>query len=115
LLHEQLTQLGRLPHASKPSDLAGALHTFASSLRTRYEPRGAYHGPTLLISASDPWPRESLAVRNERDVYDGWKIWAPNLSHSEAEGNHMTVLSLPHARVLASLVGDYIGHNSPPC
>jgi amino acid adenylation domain-containing protein len=102
LLHERLVRLGLMPRRSDAGLLKSSFWNFAACLRTTYRPSGSYADPLHLMLVRDP----ALGAQEDQERLDGavrgWRRWAPGLVASEAPGNHMTALKLPHVLALAS-------------
>ncbi|MDD5037179.1 MAG: alpha/beta fold hydrolase, partial [Methylococcaceae bacterium] len=96
LLHGRLVRVGLMPKRSEPEALRGTLRTFASCLRTGYQPDGEYPCAMHLVLVRDDSLDEAAdSLRNE-EMVAGWKHWAPHLLFWQSEGNHMSVIKKPH-------------------
>jgi thioesterase domain-containing protein len=94
--------VGLIQRNTSPELLRGVLGTFGAALRTRYRPQRPYFGPLRLVLAPEPRPDEHAGRHQQRDVLQGWRQWAPNITHWQGQGNHMTVLRHPHVQALAN-------------
>jgi thioesterase domain-containing protein len=70
-----------------------------ANLATCYAPTSTYAGPVQFISAA-----EGLHHLQER--LDSWRMFAPHLNDVRMPGNHMTMLSAPHAGTLGNWLGE---------
>jgi thioesterase domain-containing protein len=104
LLHRLLVKEGVVPARSSPAVLRGPLRTFAMSLRTHYRPGEVYPGQVRLVLVDDQRLDTETNRKNQEQIVEGWKRWAPNLVYTHAAGNHMTILKSPYVQALASLV-----------
>ncbi len=101
LLHDRLVEVGFLNRRTTPMVLQGTLRSFASSVRTRYQPRSSFKGPLSLVLVADPKLSGVANIsRYEKSVQE-WRRWAPGVSTWNAPGNHMTILDEPYVQVLA--------------
>jgi arthrofactin-type cyclic lipopeptide synthetase C len=101
-LHQAMVRVGLIQRNTSPELLRGVLGTFGAALRTRYRPQRPYFGPLRLVLAPEPRPDEHAGRYQQRDVLQGWRQWAPNITHWQGQGNHMTVLRHPHVQALAN-------------
>ncbi|WP_343792153.1 alpha/beta fold hydrolase, partial [Dokdonella soli] len=112
LLHREMVRLGQMPKRSEPDVLMGTLRTFASCLRTQYKPATVYPGQVRLVLLQNPVSDEDADRREQSRLIEGWRNWAPNLSHWKGPGNHMTAFDLPHVRVIANWLRDLLKKQS---
>jgi thioesterase domain-containing protein len=104
LLHNCLIKEGLLPRRSQPDALNGPLKTFAASIRTQYSPKAPYQRQMQLVLVDDATLGQDANRQRQKDIVEGWKLWAPNLVVRHASGNHLTVLNLPHVFSLARVI-----------
>jgi len=104
LLHEYLVKEGVLPRRSGPDLLRGPLRAIAAALRTIYIPEKVYVGPVKLVMADDPELSDDANKQRQATVVANWKKWIPNVTVVLAPGNHMTMLTDPHANELARIL-----------
>jgi thioesterase domain-containing protein len=109
LIHGRLVSEGLMPRRSKPEVLHGMLQTFARSLRTYFNPRTPYSGPSQLILVRDSKMDAETDRRRREDCASKWRQWAPNLICLQAPGNHITALKSPHVIELARMVRNTTG------
>ncbi|MDP9051181.1 MAG: alpha/beta fold hydrolase [Acidobacteriota bacterium] len=103
-LHRILVRENLCPESSNPDMLRGPLRTFAMALRTPYRPGSLYQGPSRLVLVDDPKTVRQENMKKQRQLFDAWRRWAPNLVYTHAPGNHVTVLKPPNVRALARLL-----------
>jgi len=104
ILHDRLITVGLLPPQSDPKLLRGPFRTFATCLRTTYQPSQTYSQAVRLVAVKDPRIDGTANQRRQVQMADGWRRWAPRLICSLGSGNHMTVLNAPHVDLLATYV-----------
>jgi thioesterase domain-containing protein len=100
LLHSALIKAGLLGAATSSRALNSVVRVLQANLATSYSPRGRYLGTLRLISAADATDEEL-----QRRVV-GWRNYATTVKQAQITGNHMTVLSIPHVRALARMLGE---------
>ena len=104
LLHSRLVNAGIMHRRSQPDLFRGSLRTFGTALRTHYQPHEPYQGPVQLALADDERLTEDANRERHKCVIDGWRRWAPDLSHVHIPGNHLTLLKSPHVSKLVRLL-----------
>jgi arthrofactin-type cyclic lipopeptide synthetase C len=108
LLHKRLVKRGGVPRRSHPDILRGPLRTFGMSLRSQFRPGVPYKGELHLVLPDDA--ELGFGSRGRKQSAEAtiqmWRKWAPELIYHHAPGSHMTMLKMPHASFLASLIRD---------
>jgi thioesterase domain-containing protein len=100
MVHAGMVRVGLIPARSRPETLKGGLRTFATTLRTDYQPQRPYRGPLRLVIVADhPTDVQAHEQHNQAKVA-GWRELAPQLSCWTGPGNHMTILKPPQAAEL---------------
>jgi thioesterase domain-containing protein len=100
MVHAGMVRVGLIPARSRPETLKGGLRTFATTLRTDYQPQRPYPGPMRLVIVADPPVDAPGHEQRKQTKVAGWRELAPQLSCWKGPGNHMTVLKPPHAAEL---------------
>ncbi|CAI8787994.1 amino acid adenylation domain-containing protein [Kosakonia quasisacchari] len=95
-LHQLLIETGIYTRNTPLSLLAGVFHVMFANLNTSYIPRTHYQGVLHMINAQEA----NAAEREQREAV--WREHATHCSTLLSPGNHMTMLSTPHAGALAS-------------
>jgi hypothetical protein len=107
LLHKRLLKSGGVPRRSHPDILRGPLRTFGMSLRSQFRPSVPYKGELHLVLPDDELGFGSRVRKQSAEAtIQMWRKWAPELIYHHAPGGHMTMLKMPHASFLASLIRD---------
>ncbi|CAI8726110.1 arthrofactin-type cyclic lipopeptide synthetase C [Pseudomonas sp. IT-P260] len=96
LLHEGMVRAGVLSERAVPDAMHGPVRTFASALRTVYQPRLAYTGPVRLVLVDDPTLDEWGNQREQAAVLEGWQRQVSDLAVWYGPGNHFTILKAPN-------------------
>ncbi|MGP6459925.1 non-ribosomal peptide synthase/polyketide synthase [Pseudomonas parakoreensis] len=96
LLHEGMVRAGVLSERSAPDAMHGPVRTFASALRTVYQPRLAYTGPVRLVLVDDPTLDEWGNQREQAAMLEGWQRQVSDLAVWYGPGNHFTILKAPN-------------------
>ncbi|WBU50059.1 amino acid adenylation domain-containing protein [Kosakonia pseudosacchari] len=94
-LHQLLIEAGVYTHNTPLSLLAGVFHVLYANLNTSYIPRKRYQGMLHSINAQEA----NGAERAQREAI--WREYATHFTTVLSPGNHMTMLTAPHAGVLA--------------
>jgi arthrofactin-type cyclic lipopeptide synthetase C len=97
VLHERAVRAGLMSSRSDADALKGPLRTFASCMRTAYQPAFVYPEFVRIVLLSDQrcFNRNSWRVDEQRRL-EGWRKYGSDLEFSRGPGNHMTVLKPPH-------------------
>nr|WP_315438069.1 non-ribosomal peptide synthase/polyketide synthase [uncultured Pseudomonas sp.] len=96
LLHEGMVRAGVLSERAAPDAMHGPVRTFASALRTVYQPRLAYTGPVRLVLVDDPTLDEWGNQREQAAMLEGWQRQVSDLAVWYGPGNHFTILKAPN-------------------
>nr|QDF82259.1 non-ribosomal peptide synthetase [Pseudomonas sp.] len=96
LLHDGMVRAGVLSERAAPDAMHGPVRTFASALRTVYQPRLAYTGPVRLVLVDDPTLDEWGNQREQAAVLAGWQRQVSDLAVWYGPGNHFTILKAPN-------------------
>ncbi|MEN5046579.1 non-ribosomal peptide synthase/polyketide synthase [Pseudomonas koreensis] len=96
LLHAGMVRAGVLSERAAPDAMHGPVRTFASALRTVYQPRLAYTGPVRLVLVDDPTLDEWGNQREQAAVLEGWQRQVSDLAVWYGPGNHFTILKAPN-------------------
>ena len=96
LLHEGMVRAGVLSERAAPDAMHGPVRTFASALRTVYQPRLAYSGPVRLVLVDDPTLDEWGNQREQAAMLEGWQRQVSDLAVWYGPGNHFTILKAPN-------------------
>ncbi|EZP30954.1 non-ribosomal peptide synthase/polyketide synthase [Pseudomonas sp. RIT288] len=96
LLHAGMVRAGVLSERAAPNAMHGPVRTFASALRTVYQPRLAYTGPVRLVLVDDPTLDEWGNQREQAAVLEGWQRQVSDLAVWYGPGNHFTILKAPN-------------------
>ncbi|KPG85161.1 non-ribosomal peptide synthetase [Pseudomonas sp. RIT-PI-o] len=96
LLHEGMVRAGVLSARTTPQSLLGSTRTFASALRTVYQPRQRYSGPVRLALVDDPTLDAAGNQREQAAMIEGWRREVTDLTVWYGPGNHFTLLKAPN-------------------
>jgi arthrofactin-type cyclic lipopeptide synthetase C len=96
LLHAGMVRAGVLSERAAPDAMHGPVRTFASALRTVYQPCLAYSGPVRLVLVDDPTLDEWGNQREQAAVLAGWQRQVSDLAVWYGPGNHFTILKAPN-------------------
>ncbi|MBI6946015.1 non-ribosomal peptide synthase/polyketide synthase [Pseudomonas koreensis] len=96
LLHEGMVRAGVLSERAATDAMHGPVRTFASALRTVYQPRLAYSGPVRLVLVDDPTLDEWGNQREQAAMLEGWQRQVSDLAVWYGPGNHFTILKAPN-------------------
>ncbi|CAI8756612.1 Arthrofactin synthetase C [Pseudomonas sp. IT-93MI4] len=96
MLHDGMVRAGVLSERAAPDAMHGPVRTFASALRTVYQPRLAYTGPVRLVLVDDPTLDEWGNQREQAAVLEGWQRQVSDLAVWYGPGNHFTILKAPN-------------------
>ncbi|MDR0218662.1 MAG: alpha/beta fold hydrolase [Enterobacteriaceae bacterium] len=98
LLLQALINAGVFPANTEVSLLQGIVQVMQANLNTNYAPHIHFDGPVYLVSAKED-DRDDIATHE-----NGWRNHVTQLNTVSISGNHMTMLSNPHVRQLATLL-----------
>ncbi len=98
LLLARLVDAKVMPRNTPLQVLRGIVRVFATNLNTQYTPGAPYLGALHLVLV--PEAASQLA---------SWQRFAPAVRYWEGPGNHMTLLSAPHAATLAAWMQSQLG------
>ncbi|UWF47458.1 amino acid adenylation domain-containing protein [Pseudomonas sp. N3-W] len=101
-LHAGMVRVGLLPPRSAVQSIAGLTRTFATALRTLYQPRQPYSGLARLVLAEDPTLDSAGNQREQAAMVEGWRRHVSTLDVWQGPGNHFTLLKPPHVLSLAA-------------
>jgi thioesterase domain-containing protein len=105
LILSKLIAVKLLPPNTQVSALRGVVDVFHANLNTYYNPSRLYRGETMLVIAEeavgDTLQRQELQQRWQRSLEQIEVVLSP--------GNHMSMLSQPHARTLADALRHRLG------
>ncbi|MHA3735612.1 non-ribosomal peptide synthase/polyketide synthase [Pseudomonas sp. Eth.TT006] len=96
LLHQGMVRAGVLSERAAPDAMHGPVRTFATALRTVYQPRLAYSGPVRLVLVDDPTLDEWGNQREQAAMLAGWQRQVEDLTVWYGPGNHFTILKAPN-------------------
>ena len=102
LLHAGMVRVGLLSPRADPRAMHGPARTFASALRTRYQPRRPYQGKVRLVLADDPSLDAAGNRREQQGMVQGWRRQAAHLQVWYGPGNHFSLLKAPNVYHLAA-------------
>ncbi|MCY7264062.1 non-ribosomal peptide synthetase [Pseudomonas protegens] len=102
LLHAGMVRVGLLSQRADPRAMQGPARTFASALRTRYQPQRPYRGPVRLVLADDPRLDAAGNLREQEAMVQGWRWQVTELGLWQGPGNHFSLLKAPHVQHLAA-------------
>ena len=109
-LHSCLVQCGLMPRNSCASALYGTIRTFGAALRTGYFPSGTLTVPVTLVLVPLVDEDADSAHKRFESTARGWMQFAPNIQLRRGNGNHITILRLPHV----ASVGDWMQQRWAP-
>ena len=102
LLHAGVVQAGVLSERAAPDAMHGPVRTFATALRTVYQPQLAYTGPVRLALVDDPTLDAWGNQREQAAMVEGWQRQVADLAVWYGPGNHFTILKAPNVFSLAA-------------
>ncbi|QJI28340.1 amino acid adenylation domain-containing protein [Pseudomonas sp. ADAK18] len=102
LLHAGMVGAGLLPQRSTPDAMHGPARTYATALRTVYQPRRAVSGLVRLVLADDPTLDALGNQREQAAMIEGWRRHSGSLEVWYGPGNHFTLLKAPNVYSLAA-------------
>nr|WP_281355894.1 non-ribosomal peptide synthase/polyketide synthase [Pseudomonas atagonensis] len=102
LLHQGMVRAGVLSARSSEQAMHGPVRTFATALRTVYQPTLAYHGPVRLALVDDPTLDAWGNQREQAAILEGWQRQVKDLAVWYGPGNHFTILKAPNVFSLAA-------------
>ncbi|MTD22269.1 amino acid adenylation domain-containing protein, partial [Pseudomonas sp. CCM 7891] len=102
LLHTGMVRAGLLPQRSAPDAMQGPARTYATALRTVYQPRQGYDGLVRLVLADDPTLDALGNQREQASMIEGWRRHSGALEVWYGPGNHFTLLKAPNVYSLAA-------------
>ncbi|WP_322843822.1 non-ribosomal peptide synthase/polyketide synthase [Pseudomonas sp. B33.4] len=102
LLHEGMVRAGVLSARSSAQAMHGPVRTFATALRTVYQPPLAYTGPVRLALVDDPTLDAWGNQREQAAMVEGWQRQVADLAVWYGPGNHFTILKAPNVFSLAA-------------
>ncbi|OLF53508.1 non-ribosomal peptide synthetase [Pseudomonas chlororaphis] len=101
-LHAGMVRVGLMSPRSTPEAMHGPARTFASALRTLYQPRQRYQGRARLVLADDPGLDAAGNRREQQAMVEGWRGQVAGLEVWHGPGNHFSLLKAPHVASLAA-------------
>ncbi|WP_085679522.1 MULTISPECIES: non-ribosomal peptide synthetase [unclassified Pseudomonas] len=101
-LHAAMVRIGLLPARSTPRALEGTVRTFATALRTRYQPGLSYSGPVELVLVDDPSLDPAGNAAEQAAMHAGWQALMPQLALWQGPGDHFSILKVPDVFSLAA-------------
>ncbi|PWE40846.1 hypothetical protein C9I50_14735 [Pseudomonas prosekii] len=101
-LHAGMVRVGLIPARSTAQSIHGLARTFATALRTVYQPRRPYTGAVRLVLADDPTLDAAGNQREQMAMVEGWRQHCRELAVWHGPGNHFTLLKPPHVLQLAA-------------
>ncbi|POA48981.1 non-ribosomal peptide synthetase [Pseudomonas sp. MPR-ANC1] len=102
LLHAGMVSAGVLSEKAAADAMHGPVRTFATALRTVYQPTLAYHGPVRLVLVDDPTLDAWGNQREQAAILEGWQRQVNDLAVWYGPGNHFTILKAPNVFSLAA-------------
>jgi len=102
LLHAGMVRVGLLSPRSTPQAMYGPARTFATALRTVYQPQRRYRGRALLVLAEDPTLDAAGNQREQQAMIQGWRGQVGELEVWYGPGNHFSLLKAPAVSQLAA-------------
>jgi arthrofactin-type cyclic lipopeptide synthetase C len=96
LLHQGMVRAGVLSARSSEQAMHGPVRTFATALRTVYQPQLAYTGPVRLALVDDPTLDAWGNQREQAAMVEGWQRQVADLAVWYGPGNHFTILKAPN-------------------
>ncbi|MDH0732056.1 amino acid adenylation domain-containing protein [Pseudomonas sichuanensis] len=101
-LHGAMVRVGLMPARSLPKALEGTVRTFATALRTEYQPTLGYSGPVGLVLVDDPSLDAAGNAREQAKMQAGWQQLMPQLALWQGPGDHFSILKVPDVFSLAA-------------
>jgi arthrofactin-type cyclic lipopeptide synthetase C len=101
-LHAAMVRIGLLPARSAPRVLEGTVRTFATALRTCYQPDVSYSGPVGLVLVDDPSLDAAGNAREQAAMRAGWQALMAQLALWQGPGDHFSILKVPDVFSLAA-------------
>uniref|UniRef100_UPI0012902FD9 amino acid adenylation domain-containing protein n=1 Tax=Xenorhabdus sp. KJ12.1 TaxID=1851571 RepID=UPI0012902FD9 len=98
LLLQALIDVELFPENTEKSLLQGIVQVMQANLNSNYTPRNCYNGPVYLINAQGE-NIDEIATRENI-----WRQYVTQLNTEIVPGNHMTMLSNPQVKQLATLL-----------
>ena len=112
---KQMKQQNLVPPDADSSYVARYLRIIENNLaaKRKYTP-GVYSGEVLLLQAQEPLPglREDYAYEIQRSM-EGWQCCSATLIVQPIPGNHVTIMSQPHVKVLADCLQQNLIQENP--
>ncbi|WP_277758203.1 non-ribosomal peptide synthase/polyketide synthase [Pseudomonas sp. A34-9] len=102
LLHAGMVHAGVLSERAAADAMHGPVRTFATALRTVYQPALAYTGPVRLALVDDPTLDAWGNQREQAAMVEGWQRQVADLAVWYGPGNHFTILKAPNVFSLAA-------------
>ncbi|MGC5700439.1 amino acid adenylation domain-containing protein [Pseudomonas sp. NFXW11] len=102
LLHAGMVRVGLLSSRADPRAMQGPARTFATALRTRYQPQQPYQGRVRLVLADDPSLDAAGNRREQQAMIHGWRQQVTDLGLWYGPGNHFSLLKAPNVYHLAA-------------
>ncbi|WP_095118443.1 non-ribosomal peptide synthase/polyketide synthase [Pseudomonas sp. Irchel s3f10] len=102
LLHAGMVHAGVLSERAAADAMHGPVRTFATALRTVYQPQQAYTGPVRLALVDDPTLDAWGNQREQAAMVEGWQRQVADLAVWYGPGNHFTILKAPNVFSLAA-------------
>ncbi|RON67089.1 non-ribosomal peptide synthetase [Pseudomonas fluorescens] len=96
LLHAGMVRAGVLSERAAPDAMHGPVRTFATALRTVYQPPLTYTGPVRLVLVDDPTLDAWGNQREQAAMLEGWQRHVNDLAVWYGPGNHFTILKAPN-------------------
>jgi len=101
-LHEQLKMANWLPPFASIKQLRGLLQVFKANSQTHYVPQEVYSTPISLFCADEILSDERLSEEIRPEPTWGWQPFtAEPVEVHVIPGNHFTMMTKPHVKVLA--------------
>ncbi|MFW9080921.1 non-ribosomal peptide synthase/polyketide synthase [Pseudomonas sp. P2757] len=112
LLHEGMVRAGVLSPRAVADAMHGPVRTFATALRTLYQPTLRYSGPMRLALVDDPKLDAEGNQREQAALVEGWQRQVSDLAVWYGPGNHFTILKAPNVFSLAAWWHDGLTHKA---
>lgn len=96
LLHQHLVRVRLLPANSSVAQLRGTIRSFEAAIRTRYSPSACFDGPAFLVQVRDTKDAYEASLFRQHTMAREWGRMAPRLDALRGDGNHVTLLKMPH-------------------
>lgn len=110
LLRNEFIRLGLMPAEVTEDGFRDFLDVLVqhNNIVTNFSPT-VYHGPVLLLKASDKLMLETNNPQPEYLLDDlGWSDYCKNLTIIEVPGNHITMMTEKHAAKVAAVIHSWI-------